>query len=287
MTARKPIVMGGIAALLGAGTLAALFPPLRDAGPIAREDAAGFDQARALFASYLATGEAEAHLLRSAGFEADNVPEAPGATLLVEPEGDCAGRGTYWLREAGAPIALTAPHRGSDRHTGALAAALFMETGARGAGWNSAPRRASETCANALDLAREEKHPFTAFASALAAEHPHGLVVQLHGFDGDRRESLPASEAAMILSDGTNAPSDRLLDLADCLSLAFAPREVLVYPHQTGELGALTNAQGRLLRAEGFGGFVHLEISADMRDALVADEALRDKLGECLVGASV
>lgn len=286
MTARKPIVMGGIAALLGAGTLATLFSPLRDAGPIARADAAGVAEAGALFSSYLASGDVDADLLRSAGLEARDLPEARDSVLIAEPEGACAGRGTYWLREAGVPIALTAPHRGYDRHTGSLAAALFMETGARAAAWNSAPRRASENCANALDLAREEKHPFTAFALAFAKSHPQGLVVQLHGFDGDRRESLAASKAAMILSDGTNAPSARLLDLADCLSLAFAPREVLVYPHQTGELGALSNAQGQLLRAGGFGGFVHLEISADMRAALVADEALRGKLGECLVEVS-
>lgn len=286
MNNRKPIVAGGIAALLGAGALAALFPPLGEAGPIARDGQAGFDRARALFASYLASGVATDDLLGAAGFEARSLPEEPDAVLLSEREGDCAGRGIYWLRDGGAPLALTAPHRGSDRHTGSLAAALFLETTAGAAAWNSAPRRASDSCANALDLAREELHPFSAFALEFASAHPQGLVVQLHGFDGERRTSLAASEAAMILSDGTGEPSDRLLDLADCLSLAFAPRQVLVYPHQTGELGALSNAQGKLLRAEGFGGFAHLEISADMRAALVADEALRSKLGACLVEAS-
>lgn len=286
MSARKPIVAGGIAALLGAGTLAALFPPLSNAGPNASDGAEGSENAHRLFASYLAGDRAEGGLLRSTGLKASTLPEASDAVLLAEPRGECAGRGVYWLRETGAPLALTAPHRGHDRHTGALAAALFLETGARAAAWNSAPRRPSKTCPDAIDLAREEHHPFTAFTLAFAEVHRDGLVVQLHGFDGERRFGLAASEAAMILSDGTDTPGERLFGLADCLSLAFAPREVLVYPLQTGELGALSNAQGAALRREGLDGFVHLEIAADMRAALVADSTMRRTLGVCLVEAA-
>ena len=204
--------------------------------------------------------------------------------LFKEASGECAGRGVYWLREGGSnQLAITAPHRGADRHTGTLAAALFEETGARAAAWNSAPRRPTAKCSHAIDLAREKDHVFSAFALAFARKVPSGLIVQLHGFEAERRYSNKAQEAAIILSNGTDTPSDRVLDIADCLSLAFAPQPVLVYPGDTGELGALSNAQGQLLNAAGFGGFVHIEIAANLRSALVEDEALRAKFASCLM----
>ena len=286
MSAPRPIVAGGIAALLGAGTLAALFPPFDRTGPVAPADEQAFAIAQDAFASQMEGADGDPELLRRAGLEKRSLPEAPGTILLSEPGNDCAGRGIYWLRDGGAPLALTAPHRGSDRHTGTLAALLFQHTAAGAAAWNSAPRNVSDSCPDALDLAREEHHPFSAFSLAFAERHPDGLVVQLHGFERTRRGDHAARDAAMIVSDGTDTPSDRLLDLADCLSLAFAPQSVLVYPIGTGELGALTNAQGRILRKQGFGGFAHLEIAAEMREAMVADEELLTRLGTCLVEAS-
>jgi hypothetical protein len=207
--------------------------------------------------------------------------------LLSEAEGDCAGRGAYLLRQGtSVPLAITAPHRGSDLHSGAIAAALFVETGAAAAAWNSAPRRSSEDCSTAIDLAREDKHHFTAFSLAFAEAFPSGRVVQIHGFDTDKRASEAAREAQIIVSNGTAEPTDKLLDLADCLSRNLAPRPVLVYPIETGELGALNNAQAQVLRDQaGFDGFVHLEMSAELRGELVQDEMLRARIGRCLVEA--
>jgi hypothetical protein len=88
--------------------------------------------------------------------------------------------------------------------------------------------------------------------------------------------------ADAIVSDGSSAPSELLLDLADCLSAAFPKRSILVYPIDTDQLGATTNAQGRALRAAGFAGFAHLELSAAFRKTLVADPAERARLAACL-----
>ena len=279
---KPPVIAGGIAALIGAGTLAALFPPLGDAGAIADHDDDDFVATQEMFARQLAGDPVADDFVARAGFTRQTMPDAPGTVLMAEEPGQCGGRGVYWLRHDGAPIALTAPHRGSDRNTGALAAALFAEMRASGAAWNSAPRRANDTCGNAIDLAQVRTHPFSAFALAFAQTFPRGLVVQLHGFEVNYRDDVRARDAAMILSDGSQTPPDRLRDLADCLSIAFAPASVLLYPGDTRELGATGNAQGQLLREVGFDGFVHIELSAQMRTRLVSDAAERATFARCL-----
>ena len=91
-----------------------------------------------------------------------------------------------------------------------------------------------------------------------------------------------SSEASIIVSNGTSSPDEGLLDLADCLSVAFDPLPVRVFPLETGELGALSNAQGLALRDAGFDGFVHLELAADLRHSLTRDAELRAQLLSCL-----
>lgn len=286
MMAPRTVLAGGAAAAIIAGALH-LFPPLAESGPISGMSDQQFAEASNAFAAAVQGSQSGVARLGPLGLVAGSIDGADSAVLLSEAGGTCAGRGIYWIREdAGAALAITAPHRGSDRHTGTLAAALFLETEARAAAWNSAPRRTNQACENAVDLARTKKHLFSAFALGFAQAVPNGLIVQLHGFDGARRSDFAAQEAAMILSNGTGQPNDRLLDLADRLSIAFAPQEVLVFPIGTGELGATNNAQGRLLQDAGFDGFVHIEISAELRTAMVEDAELRGRLADALVRAA-
>lgn len=273
---------------LAAGLAALLLPPLRNAGQAARYDHGSLAAARALFAAALDDPHSPKleRLAAKAGFAASPRKDEWDGVLLHEGAKDCAGRGAYLLRAGGnlAPMAITAPHRGADLHTGTLAAQLFLESGAAAAGWNSAPRHDRKICGNAVDLARKARHPFTSFAVSFAGKYPVGRVVQLHGFDGGKRAEAAAGDAAAILSNGTDDPPPALLDLADCLSILFAPRRVLVYPHETQELGATQNAQGRALRKAGFDGFVHIELASDIRAQLVDDGALRARFGQCLAG---
>lgn len=275
---------------LAAGLAALLLPPLRDAGKVARHDAGGVADARALFDAAMANPQSGelAELAEKAGFAVVPQNEEWHGLLLQEPSGKCAGRGAYLLRagEGLAPLVITAPHRGADRHTGTLAAQLFLEGKVSAAGWNSAPRHDRDDCGNAIDLARQDQHPFTAFSLSFAEQYPAGRVVQLHGFDGGIRADGAAGDAAAIISDGTDEPSDALLDLADCLSTLFAPRRALLYPHETLELGGTQNAQGRALRAAGFGGFAHIELAADIRAQLVQDSEMRARFGQCLIGGA-
>lgn len=267
--------------VLSAGLAALLFPPLREAVGIAVPGRAGMATSEKLFAALLAGADADAS---QAGFVVRRAPPEWNGTIVAEPPGECEGRGIYLLRSRPAhPLAITAPHRGFDRHTGTLAARLFLESGAAAAAWNSAPRNPTAACPHALDLAKAADHPFTSFTLSFARRYPGGRIVQLHGFDRDRRRSAAAGEAGVIISNGTMTPDPALFDLADCLSIALDPARVLVFPNEAQELGALTNAQGEALRGAGFGGFVHLEMSAELRRRLLEDAGLRQVFAGCLL----
>jgi hypothetical protein len=275
---------------LAAGMAAVLFPPLREAIGIDRPDAGQLDKTQQLFGDALA-GQGHARLALRAGelgFTAAAQSQAWQGVMISDGGRDCANRGSYLFRDPpdASPIAITAPHRGSDRNTGTIAASLFLESSAAAAAWNSAPRNPGPDCAHAIDLARQPDHPFTAFALAFANTYPDGTIIQLHGFERMKRASGAASGADMILSNGTREPTPRLLDLADCLSRNLAPHQALVFPYETGELGALSNAQAIALGEVGFDGFVHLELSAEFRQKLAEEKDLRNRLSHCLEGAA-
>lgn len=273
---------------LAAGLATLLLPPLRNAGQAASHDAMSVARARAMFDQVLRDPHSPklGRLAKKAGFVASPQKDEWDGVLLQEPADECAGRGAYLVRGGAhlVPLAVTAPHRGADLYTGTLAAQIFLEGHTAAAAWNSAPRHDRKQCGNAIDLARQGQHPFTGFAMSFAARYPQGRVIQLHGFDGDNRAELEASEAAAIISNGTENPPGAMLDMADCLSMLFAPRRALVYPHETQELGATRNAQGRALRKSGFDGFTHIELASDVRAQLVDDADLRARFSQCLMG---
>lgn len=286
MIGRKHALGLALLMALAAGLAAALLPSLRHAGTVASYDAGEMAAAQALFDVVLDDPRSAGldELARAAGFTALPRHDEGQGVLLQEPIESCAGRGAYLLRggDGLVPLAVTAPHRGADRHTGMLAAQIFLESKSAAAGWNSAPRNDRDLCGNAIDLARQDQHAFTGFVLSFMTKYPAGRVVQLHGFDGDNRAEPEASEAAAIISNGTDDPPDTLLDMADCLD-TLLPRRALVYPIGTQELGATQNAQGRALRDAGFDGFVHIELAADIRAQLVQDGELRTRFAQCLL----
>ncbi len=290
MTAQRRRIV--IISMLVSATLAAiLLRPLTDAGGFltpSKSEAAG---ARRMFTSALTGLDAAAiaAVSQEYGLEARMVSESDWRGLrLTEPVNSCEGRGAYLLRdEANAiPVALMAPHRGADRWTGNIAAQLFDEHPFAAAAWNSAPRRSTGECKASGDVTRVKNHFFTSFSLAFASRFPHGRVVQLHGFEHRLRTSKSGSQADVILSNGSETPDDGLLGLAECLVNALPLHRISVFPFDTQELGALQNKQGQALRSAGFGGFVHIEISRELRKALTQDVALRASLAKCLAAGT-
>ena len=237
------------------------------------------DEARRLFAKG-AVQSTQFAAIGLAGTEED------GVVSLRDPE-RCGDKGEYRLREeGGVPLLIMAPHSFHDIHSGTIAWRLFERMPATAAARNTVPRQirreSGDKRCSPIDLAGERDHVFTAFALGFSDRFPRGAVVQLHGFDRQVRDSARASDAALIVSDGTTQPDRHLYDLADCLSRAVEPREVLIFPVQTNELGGKENAQGRALRENDGARFVHLELSLELRRALLKDDRLLDRLGACL-----
>jgi hypothetical protein len=282
MTARRRwlvILLMTVAVSLVA--LAALFRPLDRATGFHVPSRAEATAARNLFAR-AQLGTLDRALIDEAGALGFAVRREEGGGLAIdEANGACQGRGAYLVRAPGPgllPVAITAPHRGADRHTGPIAQALLAEHRFAAGAWNSAPRRPGEQCEAAGDLARLDHHYFTSFAAAFAGRFPQGRLVQLHGFDQGRW----GTSADMILSDGTRKPGARLLDLADCLTRALPDRAILVYGIDADMLGGETNAQGKALRQLRHAGFTHIEMAEPLRAALAAEPGLRAALAGCL-----
>lgn len=216
-------------------------------------------------------------------FGVRSVDEPFRGLAIEEPEGACRGGGTYLLRSQGEtlPLLISAPHRGADRLTGPLALRLFVEGRAAVAAWNSVPRH-SRCGDGTSDLARLQRHPFTAFTAGFARTTPAGRIVQVHGFDPARRTTPEGQAASIILSSGSRARSAAVDTVASCLRSSFPDERVAVFPADVRELGALRNVQGRRLREIGFDGFVHAELSLDLRERLMGDSALGRRFGACL-----
>lgn len=228
-----------------------------------------------------ARGEAEGagyRLCRGEGEEAD--------LWLLAPLAEDEGHARVVLRPDGVGLVLEAPHTFFDGDTGAEAATLFSELGARALIISGTHRCASLTltacdgttsvCGGMSsaypisDPAHDVDGYFQAAHVAVAESFSSDVVVSVHGMSGD----------GASLSDGTTAPSDGVVArLAAALTSRFANvtacNEGVGVPRDVRLCGT-TNVQGRHVNASpdacgtraavASGRFVHLEQSRALRD---------------------
>ncbi len=169
---------------------------------------------------------------------------------------------------------LQTPHADSDLHTGKIASRLFLSSAFMAAQWNTVHRDIS-------DMAHTQDTYWQAFAQAFAALYPDGKIIQIHGFDQQSRKTESGSDSDMILSAGHERPPVWLQNTAKCLQAAL-PFKISLYPSDVNELGGTQNAQGTMLRAMGFDGFVHIEMSKAMRVEMLENERTRARFIGCL-----
>jgi hypothetical protein len=204
-------------------------------------------------------------------------------TLVREAPDRREGKGMYVVRAGGTPALLQAPHRYKDIGTGDIQARLMEAQDFRAAAWNTCPRWYEESGVRIdSDLAHVATSHFNAFGLAFARTCPSGRVVQVHGFERDNRSTAAGRSASAIISAGTEEPTLRARRLASRLASDLAPENVLLYPEQVKELGGTRNKNGEALRAIGFHGFVHLELSRELRDRLLGEPAALRILAECI-----
>ncbi|MDX1587834.1 MAG: hypothetical protein R3296_02760 [Oleiphilaceae bacterium] len=203
-----------------------------------------------------------------------------GLVILKEAPEQRRGNGAYVFNPDGdSRLMLQAPHRYHDRHTGVIAIRLFTLTGARSLALNTVHRYRPASDHGHSDIAHRHNSLMMPLTLAFAEQQPGGVIHQLHGF---AKSNLPPRhrQARVILSQGHDQPGHALMALQHCLQRTQTG--IKRYPHEIRKLGATTNAMVRALQETGFKGFVHIELEADVRDALRQTPSLRETYGECL-----
>lgn len=257
--------------------------PERYVVPSAIERAAFSVLVKRLTSSNFDRGSVEAQA-KTLGFRILDVPEIPEALLLTELPTAKRGGGAYLFARTGkSTTVVQAPHTFFDEGTLPLACELFSRSHAAALFIDTAHRfKAAEIDENGAfpaDVAHATDSLFQAATEGVLEAFGPLTVIQLHGF-GPRE-----SGAAVVLSAGTSMLTSPLPSRARELLTPIVPGLVARYPDESRELGATTNVQGEVVRRAG-GRFLHVEMSAPFRQALLADDQLRarylDTLASCL-----
>lgn len=201
----------------------------------------------------------------------------PSPFIMIEESGTARGAGVYALNQQPARRwTIEIPHSYFDQHTLQLGLALFAGLEAQALLVNTVHRAGSKRTAHHKALARSGKSPsdvahvkasfFQAAHRALATQPPDRLAVQLHGFTNAKAPGVD------IIVSAAGTPT-RVRELELALHDAFPHYRTRLYPDGVSVLGGTTNAQAQASRAAGCP-FVHLELSARLREALSQDPSL-------------
>lgn len=238
----------------------------------------------------LVSGDSAAAGLAACGFEGVPVQAGRRVTVVRELPGIRAGGGVYAIAPGPASkggLVLQTPHSFFDRRTREIGLALFEQGLGRAFLCNTVHRHrpAVGGAAGAIaDVAHGEGNFFHAATLGLAQVWPEAIFVQLHGFENGRRSSSAGAFADFVLADGRRAGGAHALleRAAAAFEQEFGQAAVAVHGRDTTELAATGNAQGRALNARATDHFLHVEISATMRERLASDAETLAKLRKAL-----
>lgn len=204
--------------------------------------------------------------------------------ILREANSRREGRGFFLVApESNSQKLLLIPHSQKDQETGLIGLRLFQYNDFRAIGFNTVPRYSTDPqgLRSHFDLGKIRQSYFAALSQSFATAIPNGKLIQLHGFARDKRTTEAGKSAGFIISGGSREVPSFLLDLRDCLQgLTHDP--VLLYPKDVQELGGTTNISGKILRQAGHDGFVHIEMSWEIRQQLKENRNIRKAMGHCL-----
>lgn len=220
--------------------------------------------------------------LTALDLELVSLADAQGTLIVKENANAKRGRGLYVLRPGSKDDVLQVPHAFKDRLTREIGLSFFAEGHFAAAAWNTVPRWTEENGQRInADMAHLPNSYFTAFTRAVGRHLPQSQVVQIHGFEVNKRHSTAGASKDLILSNGTRQSSPRLHDLATCLTRALTIA-VGVFPDTVRELGATTNVQAMALRQLGRENFLHVEMNAELRARLAENASARRHWLDCV-----
>jgi len=216
---------------------------------------------------------------------------------LIEAPGKVRGAGAYIFRvapkETGATVLLEAPHNFFDLGTGRIAAELFFrpQTGNKPRAlftntihrYQLSPGNKKKRKDHPADVAHNPEHAYSYATEAFATAAGGCRVIQIHGF-GKRDDVTGARITAIevVVSGGEpQAPTQASRQVSGSLTKDFGAG-VKRFPDETQYLGATTNVQKKLLANIPNSEFVHVELSADLRDRLQKSAEARAMLARSL-----
>lgn len=228
----------------------------------------------ALTEALAAGNEQEARLIATAlGLEVDTIREGDRDLLMVR-ERETGDRGWGLLvvdPVTDSRVVVEAPHPVADRGTEDVAARTFLASDARALVLAGASREALP--GGRADVAHRRDSAFQVMHRALVA--PGDLVLQVHGFDAETRGDTYGD---VVLSSGTESPGSVVTSLST--RLGDADIDVCVYDgERCRDLAGTTNVQGRSTRAAD-ARFVHVELSAALRDTVAARASIAQLLAQ-------
>lgn len=192
------------------------------------------------------------------------------------------GIGEYFFNKQDSHnIVLQAPHRYHDKYTGSIAKKIFKLGSISSIALNTLPRYTPTQNNTYFDFSRLKISMHTAYTLAFISQKPEGKVVQLHGFNAQKRRTSAAQATQIILSNGHNLNTVYLQNLQNCFEKNNW--KSALYPSQVKELGATKNPVGALLRSMGNESFHHVELNFESRKDLVNQSARRSEFLACLI----
>ena len=219
---------------------------------------------------------------RGLGFElsAHKLPGLGDVLVLRGADAD-EGRSLLLLRFGAVPaghLLLQAPHAFHDRRSAQVALRLLASSGAR-ALQVGVRHREVLLGEERSDLAHRSDTWFHALLAGLADGVDAPVVAQVHGY---ARESVSGAPIDLIVAGGARPRRALIEGLVAQLRGALPGFGVALYPDDTALFGARTNAQGRALARRPAASFVHLEMSPELREAILTNDALAISVGEAL-----
>lgn len=207
--------------------------------------------------------------------------------LVSEPADGVRGSGAYLIRLGPAqPLLLSAPHSFFDQGTGDIALALLLEPSvepARALFVNTVHRyrqsdgRKIDLDHNPADSANVHDHPL-ASTTRRALEHQSLTLIQLHGYGRE-----PGTDDPMvILSSGRSRSSTYVRNVTRSLRRDLPEFEFGIFGVDVDRLGGTKNIQAQAARDLGRC-FVHVELARELRDRLLVEPPLRERLARALL----
>jgi hypothetical protein len=200
--------------------------------------------------------------------------------IVSEHKAHRSGSGFYVFRKNGNGVMLQAPHAFKDLNSGSLAIKLMQEGNYSGLALNTVPRKYKTISKEVdADVAHLSSSFFMAASIEFSRHFPQGQIIQLHGYNSDRREET--KNTSMIISPGSKSLMSPIIRQQSCLMQNLTPK-VLVYPKDINLLGGTTNTIGQALRNFGYTGFRHFEMSLPLRKRMLKSRKSRDIFSQCI-----